>query len=74
MTCCVWTEKENGKGNIYVPSCLSKSSKGVNVFKVAKKYNVSFVDIFRKCPFCGNPVVVNAIKKENTNETIGEEK
>ena len=64
MTCCVWQEKENGKGNIYLPSCLGKSSNGVNIFKVAKKYNVSFVDIFRKCPFCKNPVVVNSIDRE----------
>lgn len=64
MTCCVWTEKENGKGDIYIPSCLGKSSNGVNIFKVAKKHNISLVDIFRKCPYCGNPVVVNSIKRE----------
>lgn len=62
MVCCVWTERENGKGNIYIPSCLKNSSNGVNIFKVAKKYRISIIDIFRSCPFCGHNVVVNALK------------
>lgn len=62
MVCCVWTEKENGKGDVYIPSCLKNSSNGVNIFKVAKKYRVSIIDIFRSCPFCGHNVVVNALK------------
>jgi hypothetical protein len=62
MYVCTWTEKENGKGNIYIPSCLGNSSNGVNIFKVAKKYKVSLIDIFRSCPYCGNNVVINAVK------------
>lgn len=62
MVCCVWTEKENGKGNVYIPSCLKNSSNGVNIFKVAKKYRMSIIDIFRNCPFCGHNVVINALK------------
>ena len=64
MTVCKWSEVANGRGNIYKPSCLTNSSNGVNIFKVAKKYNISLIDIFRKCPYCGNPVVVDAIKRE----------
>ena len=59
---CTWTEKENGKGDVYIPNCLGKSSNGVNIFKVAKKYNLSLVDIFRRCPFCGKNVIINALK------------
>ena len=59
---CTWTEKENGKGDVYIPSCLGNSCNGVNIFKVAKKYKMSLVDIFRRCPYCGNNVVINALK------------
>ncbi len=62
MVCCVWTEKENGKGDVYIPSCLKNSSNGVNIFKVAKKYKISVIDIFRKCPYCGHNVIINALK------------
>ncbi len=62
MVCCVWTEKENGKGDVYIPSCLKNSSNGVNIFKVAKKYRISVIDIFRKCPYCGHNVIINTLK------------
>lgn len=61
-TVCVWTEKENGKGDVYIPSCLKNSSNGVNIYKVAKKYKISLVDIFRRCPYCGHNVMINALK------------
>ena len=73
MVCCVWTEKENGKGNIYIPSCLKNSSNGVNIFKVAKKYKMSIIDIFRSCPFCGHNVVVNTMKLPGDNDGRTEE-
>lgn len=62
MVCCVWTEKENGKGDVYIPSCLKNSSNGVNIFKAARKYKMSVIDIFRKCPYCGHNVIINALK------------
>lgn len=65
MVCCVWTEKPNGKGDIYIPSCLGKSSNGVNIYKVVKKFNISLIDLFRKCPYCGHNVVINACKRED---------
>ncbi len=61
---CVWDEKENGKGDIYIPSCLKSSSNGVNIWKVSKKKGITILDIFRKCPYCGNKVVVNALKED----------
>ena len=65
---CTWTERENGKGDIYIPSCLGKSSKGVNIWKVCKKYNVTPIQIFKSCPFCGNNVVINAVKVPEKNK------
>lgn len=59
---CIWTEKENGKGDVYIPACLGKSSNGVNVFKYCKKHKITLISIFRSCPFCGHNVVVNALK------------
>lgn len=64
MMCCVWSEVPNGKGNIYKTSCLRNSSNGVNIFKVAKKYRMSILDIFRKCPYCGHNVVINSIERK----------
>ena len=60
---CVWTEKENGKGDVYIPACLGKSSNGVNVFKYCKKHHLNLIDIFRTCPFCGGAVVIETLKK-----------
>lgn len=64
---CTWTEKENGKGDVYIPSCLGKSSNGVNVWKVARKKNISILDIFKKCPYCGNRVIIKP-KKNDTGK------
>lgn len=61
---CTWTEKPNGKGEKYIVSCLGNSSAGINIYKVARRYNRSIVSIFKSCPFCGNPVKINFIKKE----------
>lgn len=60
---CTWTEKKNGKGDIFIPSCLGKSSNGVNVFKYCKKHHLNLISIFRTCPFCGGVVRIVAIKK-----------
>ena len=67
---CIWKEKENGKGDFYIPSCLGLSSNGINVWKVAKKKGISIIDIFRSCPYCGNKVVIKPYKKENNKNAI----
>ena len=64
-TICIWKEKENGKGDVYIPSCLGKSCNGINVWKVAKKKNITIIDMFRTCPYCGDRVQIKPCKKEN---------
>lgn len=62
---CIWAEKPNGKGEKYIVSCLGDSSAGINIYKIARRYNKSIVGIFRNCPFCGNPVKIKFIEKED---------
>ena len=60
---CKWQEVSNGKGEVYKVSCLGKSSNGVNIFKVCKKKHITPIQIFRKCPYCGESVQILALKK-----------
>lgn len=71
---CIWTEKPNGKGEKYIVSCLGDSSAGINIYKIARRYNKSIVGIFRNCPFCGRPVRIKFIGKENKHEESGSSK
>lgn len=50
---CIWEEDSRGKNDWYRVGCINSD---VNPWKVAKKYNMTMVEIFINCPYCGKKV------------------
>ena len=48
---CVW--REDSRKDWYHVQCINSI---VNPWKVARKYNISMVEVFVKCPYCGKKV------------------
>lgn len=67
VSICTWVEKPNGKGEKYIPLCLGKSCKGVNIYKVAKRYHKTIIEIFKTCPFCNNAVKIKFLKGDKND-------
>jgi len=51
MEVCNWTEDK--RKDWYYVDCIKST---VNPWKVAKKHNLTMVEIFVKCPYCGKKV------------------
>ena len=70
--CCTWKELSKKGKDWYEAGCLGTP---VDPLKVAMKRGLTMVDIFKRCPFCGKPVVVILKDGRNfvpsSNETKG---
>mgnify|MGYP000858382924 FL=1 len=50
---CIWEENPRGQNDWYFVSCINKN---VNPWKVAKKNNLTMVQLFLQCPYCGKKI------------------
>ena len=50
---CNWEENPKKGKDWYFVSCINSN---INPWKVAKKRNITLVELFMRCPFCGKRV------------------
>jgi len=55
---CIWKEEQNNKDWFYVGCIKSK----VNIWKLARKKNLTMIQIFQSCPYCKDRVKLEGLK------------
>lgn len=56
---CIWREIKNNSDWFFI-SCINRK---VNLWKACKKRHITFVELFRNCPWCGKLIKMEKVEK-----------